>query len=349
MMSGQWIAIIICLAHSAIFSGLNLGFFGLSRLRLVVQAETDNQDAQRILNLRKDAHLLLATLLWGNVASNVLLALFAESIFSGVGAFLFSTVGITFFGEIFPQAYLAKHALRASMVLVPLIRFYQCLLYPIVKPTGYLLDRWLGKEQIGYFEESELEVLLHKHGQSKRTDLEVIEATGAINFLKIDDVFIEHEGENIHPRSIIEIDDNASPVFPAYEADPQDAFLQRINESEEKWVVFVDPANNPVLVLNVDQFLRDVLYKANPRPILAYCHKPIVIRDPDTQLGKAILQFKVKAESLDDDVVDDDVIIFWNEKKRIITGADILGRLLRGIVSCSGAVDECRPREQRVK
>ena len=35
---------------------------------------------------------------------------------------------------------------------------------------------------------------------------------------------------------------------------------------------------------------------------------------------------------IDDDVIDEDLIIFWGEKKRIITGADILGRLLRGIV-----------------
>jgi metal transporter CNNM len=337
-MSVQWIGIVICLIHSAIFSGLNLGFFGLSRLRLVVQAETDNQDAQRILHVRKDAHLLLATLLWGNVASNVLLALIADSIFSGIGAFLFSTVGITFFGEIFPQAYLGKHALRASVVLVPIIRFYQYLLYPIVKPTGLLLDRWLGKEQIGYFEESELEVLLQKHGQSKLTDLELIEAVGAINFLKIDDIFIQEEGEEIHPKSIIAIEEKDKPMFPTYTADPNDPFLQKINASEEKWVVFVNPRNDPVLVLNADQFLRDVLYNAHPEPLLKYCHKPIVIRDPDTQLGKAILEFKVQAESSDDDVVDEDVILFWHETKKIITGADILGRLLRGIIRSHNAV-----------
>jgi len=31
-------------------------------------------------------------------------------------------------------------------------------------------------------------------------------------------------------------------------------------------------------------------------------------------------------------VIDEDRILFWNEDKRIITGSDILGRLLRGIV-----------------
>jgi hypothetical protein len=30
--------------------------------------------------------------------------------------------------------------------------------------------------------------------------------------------------------------------------------------------------------------------------------------------------------------VDEDIILYWGESKRIITGSDILGRLLRGIV-----------------
>ena len=136
----MWMATGICLLHSAIFSGLNLGFFGLSRLRLEIQAETGDKDAQRILHLRNDAHLLLATLLWGNVASNVLIALLTESLLAGIGAFLFSTIGITFFGEIIPQAYLTKHALRASILLVPVVRFYQVVLFVFAKPSAMLLD-----------------------------------------------------------------------------------------------------------------------------------------------------------------------------------------------------------------
>jgi metal transporter CNNM len=34
---------------------------------------------------------------------------------------------------------------------------------------------------------------------------------------------------------------------------------------------------------------------------------------------------------IEDDVIDNDLILVWGEEKRIITGSDILGRLLRGI------------------
>ena len=329
----KWIGIFICLFHSAIFSGLNLGFFGQSRLKLFVQAKNKNQDARRILSLRKDAHFLLATLLWGNVASNVLLALLAESVMTGLGAFLFSTIFITFLGEIFPQAYLSKHALKTSSILVPVVKLYQVLLYPLAKPTGTLLDKWLGKEQITYFQEQEIEILLESHAKNKLTDLEHMETIGAINFLRIDDIKVEHEGEIINPKSIIQLPltEKGLPVFPSFEEDEDDEFLQKVHISQEKWIIFTDPEDNPVLVLNADQFLRDVLY-GEPKSIFMYCHRPIVIREKNTLLGEVILQLKVRPEHKEDDVVDNDLILYWGHEKRIITGADILGRLLRGIV-----------------
>ena len=34
----------------------------------------------------------------------------------------------------------------------------------------------------------------------------------------------------------------------------------------------------------------------------------------------------------EDDVVDEDIILLWSDQKIVITGSDILGRLLRGIM-----------------
>ena len=83
--------------------------------------------------------------------------------------------------------------------------------------------------------------------------------------------------------------------------------------------------------MNADQFLRDVLY-GDLKSVYTYCHRPIIITKPGTLLGEVILKFKVHPEHSEDDVVDNDLILYWNHQKRIITGADILGRLLRGIV-----------------
>ena len=40
---------------------------------------------------------------------------------------------------------------------------------------------------------------------------------------------------------------------------------------------------------------------------------------------------KIQPEHAEYDVIDNDLILIWGTQKRIITGADLLGRLLRGI------------------
>lgn len=334
MSSLNWIGVVICLMHSAVFSGLNLGFFGVSRLRLEIQADTGNADAKRILGLRKDAHFLLATILWGNVSSNVLLTLLTDSVMAGVSAFLFSTVGITFFGEIIPQAFMAKNALRASIVLVPIIKFYQTVLYVVAKPTALLLDFWLGKEEILYFREDEIMIMLKRHSQADLSDLTRLESLGAMNFLALDDVRIEDEGEIIDPKSIIMLPtaESGLPIFPDFQKTPDDPFLQQLHASGKKWVIVVDDKKQPTSVIHADHFLRDIIYGKEIRSLYTYCHRPIVINKPGTLLGEVLLRLKVRAENAEDDVVDDDLILYWGKQKRIITGADILGRLLRGIV-----------------
>jgi hypothetical protein len=46
----------------------------------------------------------------------------------------------------------------------------------------------------------------------------------------------------------------------------------------------------------------------------------------------ALRQLTVRPEHAADDVVDEDLILVWTpDEKRVLTGSDILGRLLRGI------------------
>ena len=99
-----WLGILVCVSQSAMFSGLNLAVFSLSRLRLEVEAADGNTAAQRVLDLRADPNRALTTILWGNVGINVLLTLLSDSVLAGISAFLFSTIIITLFGEIAPQA-----------------------------------------------------------------------------------------------------------------------------------------------------------------------------------------------------------------------------------------------------
>jgi hypothetical protein len=57
------------------------------------------------------------------------------------------------------------------------------------------------------------------------------------------------------------------------------------------------------------------------------------------RLGDVIGLMKMRPEAPEDDVIDRDLILVWGEQKRIITGADLLGRLLRGIVKREAGID----------
>ena len=326
------VGIFFCLTQSAVFSGLTLGLFGLSRLKLEIEVESGNQAAATVLELRRDANLLLTTLLWGNVSINVLLTLLTDSVLSGLWAFFFSSVCITLFGEILPQAYFSRNALRMGILLAPVITFYRFILYPVSKPSALLLDRWLGKEGVLYFKEEDIRIMLQKHMESRDSDIGRMEGTGALNFLSIDDLPIGDEGEIVDPVSIIPMETEFDlPVFPVFERTPEDPFLLQIQESGKKWVILTSVDGYPRLVLNADLFLRDALFGKEPFRPYSYCHRPIVVSDAVTPLGEVIQKLRVHPEHSEDDVIDNDLILCWDKEKRIITGADLLGRLLRGI------------------
>jgi len=326
------IGIGFCVSQSAMFSGLNLAFFSISKLRLEIESKNNNNHALKIAKMREDPNFLLTTILWGNVGINVFLTLLSNSVMAGVAAFVFSTFVITFLGEIIPQAYFSRHAMWPASLLSPILRFYQVLLYPVAKPAAVLLDKWLGAEAIQFFQEKDLRELLKMHVDAPETDIEKVEGKGALNFLAIDDLSIVEEGEHIDPKSIIELNfTNNKPIFPITKHSCEDPFLKKVQESGKKWIILTDATGEPQLTLNSDAFIRSVFFEKNALNPLKFCHRPIIIKDPKTSLGEAMLRLKVHPERLGDDVIDEDIIVFWGEEQRVITGSDVLGRLLRGI------------------
>lgn len=334
-----WAGILICLCHSAMFSGLNLAFFSLSRLRLEAEASTGNRVASKILELRRDSNFLLTTILWGNVGINVLLTLLSNSVMIGIVAFAFSTIVITFAGEIIPQAYFSRNAMKMASMLSPVLRFYQFVLYPVAKPSAVMLDKWLGEESVIYMQERQLKGIIEQHIDADHAEIDQIEGQGALNFLDIDDVPIEDEGEVIDPLSIIALPTNIDlPIFPNVES-PDDSFVRDVNASGRKWAIITDQAGKPQLLIDADSYLRAVMADVTTANPYAHCHRPIVVNDPTRPLGHIILALKEGLEAQSDKAIEKDIVLLWTaERRQVITGADLLGRLLRGIDSTSPAL-----------
>lgn len=319
----------MCISQSGVFSGLNLAYFSISRLRLEVESSTGSRMAQTVLDKREDYNYLLTTILWGNVGINVLLTLLTDSVMTGLGAFLFSTVAITLFGEILPQAYFSRHALVVGYYLSPLMTFYQYLLYPVSKPSSMVLDYLLGKEAFHYFREPDLKEFIREHMDAHQTDIGRIEGIGALNFLTIDDLEVAGTGVLLDPESVIALPEERNEVqFPKISEGVGDPFIQKLLQPDKKWIVLTDQSNEPQYLLNKLRFLTDFLKGEDETRLEEYCHEPVIIRNRERVLGKVLNQM------IEDDSpgssIHQDVILLWDDPPKIVTGSDILRRLLRG-------------------
>jgi metal transporter CNNM len=327
-----WLGILICLSQSAILSGMNLGLYSLSKLELNVAARKGDQNASRVLKYRRDSNFTLVTILWANVSVNVLLAMLSESALSGILAFLFSTLIITVFAEIIPQAYFSRHALRLAAFLLPVLRFYQILLYPLARPSAMILEAWLGGEEMRFFQERDLRRVIQLHMDASTSEIDRVEGQGALNFLDLDDVPLSEEGQLIDPTSILSLKfDGPLPEFPPIRPTRDDSLLQAINTSGKSWVVITDLIGEPRLVLSADDFIREAIFDPDNFNPHRHCHRPIISSESETKLGVLIQRYQVRSGEIGDDIIDDDVILLWGKQRRVITGTDILGRLLRGI------------------
>tara|TARA_R110001592_G_C13186793_1_gene751726 strand:- start:2156 stop:2416 length:261 start_codon:yes stop_codon:yes gene_type:complete len=70
-----------------------------------------------------------------------------------------------------------------------------------------------------------------------------------------------------------------------------------------------------------------------PYDIYNFCRRPLVIRDTSKTIGEVISYLKsIPSEtSVEDAAIDYDAVLVWGEKPRTLTGADIIGKLLKGI------------------
>ncbi|WP_372892270.1 DUF21 domain-containing protein [Rhodosalinus sp.] len=326
-----WLGIAFCISQSALFSGSNIAVFSLSRLRLEAAAAAGDKSASSALALRRDANFTLVTILIGNVAINVALTMLADSVMAGVLAFLFSTVVITALGEIGPQAYFSRNALRAVAIFAPVLRVYRILLWPLAKPTARLLDAWVGTETVPWFRERELHNILRYHAVNSGSEVGRVEAIGAINFLALDDLVVQDQGNPLDPDSIVQLPfEEGRAVFPALERAQDDPFVRQLAASRRKWIVLADDDAQPRLLLNANAFLRDFLILGSDVAPDDYCHRPAVVTRPTETLDMALgLLATLRAK---DAGHDETVILLWSPgAKRMITGSDVLRCLLSGM------------------
>lgn len=177
--------VILLVILSGLFSGLTLGLFSLGLTPLKRKMKLGDKRAKKIYSVRKNATLLLCTLLLGNVAVNSAIAVFLGSIADGLIAGLVATGLITVFGEILPQAMFTRYAMIVGSNTIWLVRFFQIILYPVAKPLSLILDYILGEELPSILTKQELQEIIKDHEDSPDSSLDADEERiilGAMSF-----------------------------------------------------------------------------------------------------------------------------------------------------------------------
>ncbi len=153
----------ILVGLSAVCSGLNIALMSLQIGDLKRKAKLGDAAAKRVLPLRKNGNLTLASILFGNVLAISACSLVLDQHFNGIIAGLGSSLLIVIFGEILPQAWFARHALAYSALFTPLLNVLIFITYPVSKPMQLLLDKLLGDELSHLHSRRELGIMITEH------------------------------------------------------------------------------------------------------------------------------------------------------------------------------------------
>ncbi|XP_059459979.1 DUF21 domain-containing protein At5g52790-like [Corylus avellana] len=166
-----WVYLVICVvlvSFAGLMSGLTLGLMSLSLVDLEVIAKAgqpqDRKNAEKILPIVKNHHLLLCTLLISNAMAMEALPIFVDALLPAWASILISVTLILAFGEIIPQSVCSRYGLSVGAKLSFLVRLLVLVFFPIAYPISKLLDWLLGKGHSALLGRTELKTLVDMHG-----------------------------------------------------------------------------------------------------------------------------------------------------------------------------------------
>jgi metal transporter CNNM len=157
---------------SAICSGLNVAVMSLDISDLRRKAKLGNKLALRVLPLRRNTHLLLASILLTNVAVVSATTLVLDQRLNGLLAGVVSTLLIVVFGEVIPQALFSKNPLLWSSRFSNLLRVMITVTFVVSKPLQLLLDRLFPHQRAKLQTRHELGLLITEHLANNTSELD---------------------------------------------------------------------------------------------------------------------------------------------------------------------------------
>lgn len=150
LIAAEYTGIVVLNLLSALFSGLVLGLLSLDITDLEILrkcgTEKERHHAAAIIPMRRHSNLLLCSLVLGNVIVNAGIQFLLDSVLPGLIGFISTTICITIFGEIVPQAVCARHGLAIGANTIWITWIIIAITFPISYPLSRILDVALGEE-----------------------------------------------------------------------------------------------------------------------------------------------------------------------------------------------------------
>ncbi len=194
----DFLIVLVCIAISAVFSGVEIAFFSISELKLRMLAEAGHRRAMMGLRLRSNPQRLLSTILIGNNLANIAAASLAtliavrligsEAVAVATGLL---TLMVLIFGEIVPKTLAAKHAVGVVEWLAYPIYWFEKILSPVLFVLEPLILKLTGGRGLAvpFSTEEELKMALEEGG--KAGVLETDEVKMIKNVFQLNDITAE--------------------------------------------------------------------------------------------------------------------------------------------------------------
>jgi putative hemolysin len=192
------IAILLCLAFSAIFSAVEIAFFSVNEVKLRARAEERGRGARLGLHLRSNPQKLLATILIGNNLANLTAAALVTVVtieWFGPTYVALATGVLTFvvlmFAEIVPKTLAAKHALGVVQFMAYAIYGLEKVLLPLLFILEPLILKLTGGRglSVPFATEEEVKIMLEAGGKAGTIETEEVKMIK--NVFKLNDITAE--------------------------------------------------------------------------------------------------------------------------------------------------------------
>lgn len=194
------IIIIALLVMSAIFSGSEMAFSSVNKIRLKNYAAQGNKRAEKALKIANSFDNALTTILIGNNIVNILSTSISTVLFTellgpgGVGAATaVMTVLVLIFGEITPKSYAKSHAESVSLVMAEPLWILIKLLTPVVALFRILQNAMKPKKEQPTVTEDELKYMIEEieeQGVLEEQESDLVRSALEFDEITVDEILI---------------------------------------------------------------------------------------------------------------------------------------------------------------